>query len=430
MPYEIIIDDYFPCNASTRQLLFSQPNGPELWGILLEKAWAKLFGNYLVSETMSVSESMQQILGCPSEYYQIAQKDPQEFKKILQLYDDKKYVVNATSFPEGNKEMGIVGMHAYSIISAYSFDDLFLLKLRNPWGNFEWKNGLYSDDSKNWTEDLIKKVDFKNEDDGIFFMTYEEFAQQFRFVSVAFYYDDYQLITMPVTTHKENKPFCWELTIEKEQEVGLRVHQLYERYFNEADHEYESTEVFLFDEDYKFLEVGTVSGCAFGSHAVPFAEKAMIKLKPGKYYLTTKVKFRDTSKPNTYTLSAYAQKDAQLKEITTPNFYSELLQKAIIATYRNSEEAWELLWNCYSYQKFVGRSLLAIYLINKNEKPLKINFTFDEMQNIYIPDEWKETDTFFSVTLKPQEERGIYMRAHDYVGARNYSWKSIILNYI
>ena len=30
-------------------------------------------------------------------------------------------------------------MHAYSIISVYSLENLFLVKLRNPWGNF----GLY-----------------------------------------------------------------------------------------------------------------------------------------------------------------------------------------------------------------------------------------------------------------------------------------------
>ena len=104
----------------------------------------------------------------------------------------------------------------------------------------------------------------------------------------------------------------------------------------------------LFDENYAIVDVGSESGnniifiksvlgCSFGSHAISIAETAFISLSPGKYYLSTKVKFRDTTKPNTYTLSTYAKNDITLSEITTPNFYQTLFAKGIVQTYKNKD---------------------------------------------------------------------------------------------
>ena len=43
----VLVDDYFPCYGSWgKNFAFSSTNGNELWVILLEKAWAKLNGNY------------------------------------------------------------------------------------------------------------------------------------------------------------------------------------------------------------------------------------------------------------------------------------------------------------------------------------------------------------------------------------------------
>ncbi len=59
----ILLDDYFPCSKKTRTPIFAKPNGPELWVMLLEKAWAKINGGYInitggyASEVLSVFTS-------------------------------------------------------------------------------------------------------------------------------------------------------------------------------------------------------------------------------------------------------------------------------------------------------------------------------------------------------------------------------------
>lgn len=91
--------------------------------------------------------------------------------------------------------MGIESFHAYSITDAF---EIFLdngveeklVKLRNPWGSFEWK-GDWSDNSPLWTPALKECLDVKNRDDGIFFMSYSDFCKCFSIVEICHIYDEF-----------------------------------------------------------------------------------------------------------------------------------------------------------------------------------------------------------------------------------------------
>lgn len=45
---------------------------------------------------------------------------------------------------------GMVANHYYSVTRVARYGDLLLVRLRNPWGEFEWK-GDWSDGSSTWT---------------------------------------------------------------------------------------------------------------------------------------------------------------------------------------------------------------------------------------------------------------------------------------
>ena len=55
-----------------------------------------------------------------------------------------------------------------------------LVKLRNPWGKFEW-TGEWSDKSPEWKEHgkIAKKLRFQESDDGIFWMRFDDFFKEF-----------------------------------------------------------------------------------------------------------------------------------------------------------------------------------------------------------------------------------------------------------
>jgi len=62
---EILIDDRFPTTKGNN-LAFAKPVGNELWVILLEKAWCKLFSSYTIAEGGLPHVSMEYLTGAPS----------------------------------------------------------------------------------------------------------------------------------------------------------------------------------------------------------------------------------------------------------------------------------------------------------------------------------------------------------------------------
>ncbi len=74
-------------------------------------------------------------------------------------------------------ESGLVSSHAYTLLSAHEVEDAHgvtrrLVRLRNPWGEKEWK-GDWCDSSDKWTPELKQKLGWQNKDDGMFFMEFD-----------------------------------------------------------------------------------------------------------------------------------------------------------------------------------------------------------------------------------------------------------------
>ena len=70
-----------------------------------------------------------------------------------------------------------------------AFAQVRLLKIRNPWGSFEWK-GAWSDNAPEWGANplvraqLRPKVGASGADDGIFWMPWEDFVEHFNNIDV------------------------------------------------------------------------------------------------------------------------------------------------------------------------------------------------------------------------------------------------------
>lgn len=80
----------------------------------------------------------------------------------------------------GHGGEGIVDHHAYAIGGMYTVGDIQLVKMQNPWGFGEW-HGDWSDKSPLWAEhpEVAEAVSFKAEDDGCFFISYQDFITRF-----------------------------------------------------------------------------------------------------------------------------------------------------------------------------------------------------------------------------------------------------------
>ena len=61
----IVVDDCFPCDA--QRPAFTRGNDNEIWVMILEKAWAKLFGSYERIEAGLTREALKSLTAAPTE---------------------------------------------------------------------------------------------------------------------------------------------------------------------------------------------------------------------------------------------------------------------------------------------------------------------------------------------------------------------------
>ena len=116
-PISIIIDDFFPAKYDDQFPAFSKGHGPELWVLLLEKAWAKLHGSYRKIEAGSPSSTLRDLTGAPSYHYNL--KDTPNIWDIFYENDAKNYVFALATDCKNNgksKMQGLFPSHAYALI--------------------------------------------------------------------------------------------------------------------------------------------------------------------------------------------------------------------------------------------------------------------------------------------------------------------------
>ena len=160
------MDDYVPCLPDRNGQptpCFTRGVGNELWVIMVEKAWAKVHGSYERTAWGFPNLAMRDLTGAPAFSMNTNGKG---MDMTIVDWDSKDYIMCASAqfddaAPEEKQDTGIANQHAYGVISALrltsrqssKYAGTVIIKLRNPWGKFEWK-GPWSDKSDCWTPAL------------------------------------------------------------------------------------------------------------------------------------------------------------------------------------------------------------------------------------------------------------------------------------
>ena len=177
----VFLDDYFPYDPRKKKFAFATPHNNELWAMLLEKAWAKLNGGYSNIIGGIVSEPISSLTGFPTEYLSHKSLEEDEIYEKIEEGDKEGTIMSSASKGDDDvEERGLVRAHAYTLIGAKKWDErnIFLLKLRNPWGEGEW-NGKWSDNSDCWTEEYKKYFNYVKRNDGIFWIDISDYVDNF-----------------------------------------------------------------------------------------------------------------------------------------------------------------------------------------------------------------------------------------------------------
>ncbi|CAK60734.1 unnamed protein product (macronuclear) [Paramecium tetraurelia] len=232
----ITLDDYVPVYDD--QPAFSGSDSQEMWVILLEKAWAKLFGSYANIVSGDPREVIASITGGPT--WCISSDESTFIERLKQIMNSyQNYIVCAGTYsdkPE-SEMMGLVRNHAYSVlnfrtIKLPSKEEVQLIQLKNPYGNDQEWNGDWSDKSPLWTEELKDNVLQNQEADGIFFMCIEDFRKHFENAYIGFCNPYFEFGQITIQCQRRKSAYIL-VNIKKDGEYYFSAYQKSQRMFKQ-----------------------------------------------------------------------------------------------------------------------------------------------------------------------------------------------------
>jgi calpain-15 len=231
----VIVDDWFPVDDAGDEAAFCSSESGEIWGMLLEKAWAKLHGSFQRIESGECYHALQHMTGMPAKTYNHSKEDKGKFFQLLKKLDDNHCTMMASSITgqDSDKVNGIAKGHAYTIISAHEVTDAYgrqvhLLKMRNPWGSGEWTGAWSDKDTTNWTPALKQQLCLTNADDGIFFISYDDYMNYYVQTTVAFTVAEHLFYNDSTYTNEETAFYQFELA-EDQSLLSVTVNQMGDR---------------------------------------------------------------------------------------------------------------------------------------------------------------------------------------------------------
>eukprot|EP00800_Vazella_pourtalesii_P002531 TRINITY_DN12420_c0_g2_i1.p1 TRINITY_DN12420_c0_g2~~TRINITY_DN12420_c0_g2_i1.p1 ORF type:complete len:675 (+),score=89.23 TRINITY_DN12420_c0_g2_i1:56-2080(+) len=202
---EVVVDDRLPVVDGKLIYIHSREQN-EFWSALVEKAYAKLNGCYEALRTGSPGEALVDFTGGINETIKLESNiSPKQldaiFQKLLDVQKNHALIVASIHDPDGEQKtlpQGLVTGHTYSLtnihdmrlsrglFSIFNRERMAMIRLRNPWGEIEWK-GPWSDGSEEWTkipEAEKKDIGLVFSDDGEFWMDMTDFIQFFSSIDI------------------------------------------------------------------------------------------------------------------------------------------------------------------------------------------------------------------------------------------------------
>ncbi|VDN51412.1 unnamed protein product [Dracunculus medinensis] len=186
---DVVIDDRLPTSDGKLLYMHSRELN-EFWSPLLEKAYAKLHGNYEALKGGTTSEALEDMTGGLTEFVDLKQPPKNLLQMMFRGFEmSSLFGCSIEASPlefEARTREGLVKGHAYSITGMRMVETqqgtIPLLRIRNPWGNAQEWNGDWSDNSALWdyvSSEQKRDMNLVLAHDGEFWMSFQDFMKHF-----------------------------------------------------------------------------------------------------------------------------------------------------------------------------------------------------------------------------------------------------------
>ena len=216
VPITVLVDDLVPHYGSTYNTVFAKVQkvgAKATWMVIIEKAYAKLMGNYAQLIGGFTDRGVNALTGFPSYNIQIESETDESLWAKLTAHDSDSDIMTASSNynsagHSSKDDNGIAFSHAYTLLGAYEVDlqtpvtnadgttssTQKLIKMRNPWSR-EGYVSSWSDDDAKWSNVSASEQTRIGKSsslyDGVFFMDIAKFRESFKYSSINYDLSDY-----------------------------------------------------------------------------------------------------------------------------------------------------------------------------------------------------------------------------------------------
>jgi Calpain family cysteine protease len=128
----------------------------ETWVPLIEKAYAKFYGNYSYLSFGLTMHAMEDLTGGVCRRMRltdIVDKDRLWHEISRGIDHNTLYGCGSIQSPTHKTIHNLGSRHAYGILRTGEYKGKRFLVVRNPWGNDKEWNGRWSDNAKEWTDE-------------------------------------------------------------------------------------------------------------------------------------------------------------------------------------------------------------------------------------------------------------------------------------
>ena len=423
-PTNIVLDDYVPFIVEPgyeNQIAFAgiNPSTRNIWPLLLEKVWAKCNLSYEDIAAGNSAEAFEFLCPAPFDtFYHNA--DTKTLFDVIDKAKKKGYIIVSditetedTELDELSK-MGLITNHAYSVIDTAMLTDrstghvVRLLKIRNPWGTNEWL-GDWSDGSKKWTSEFKATVGLEEKEDGVFWMSYEDFIMFYTSTHICHIHDAYEFITKKFLVQTEEPFNIVTVNIPKDASgyfiVNMKNTRVYQNLkgLDEFENPYCCITVFRKDKDKdEYVYIGSDSG-----HQNRLYVECEHMLKGTYYIVVTFPKQKEEFEVSqqlqykafekmTYRVGVYSPFDTlNINDITEKdkaslgNFLERLIKSQANELDGNDKytfvnEGEKTSWRAVKFDDTSKSSYGFIYYHNNSDAFIRERLTINELYNVNI----------------------------------------------
>jgi hypothetical protein len=403
----VLLDDMIPVKKGTKEPIGAKTNNEVVWGLFLEKAWAKINGGYAnicIGNPKDVFETLTPFACLPIE---IATENPKTFWKNIRDSDAFDCIMTCSTDGRDNlKSKGLLNNHTYCLRSAYEkpiFEDkVKLLKLNNPFGKGEW-NGEWSDNSDKWNDETKELFQFgEKKDDGEFYISYEDFIQYFSDVAICVPYKPFLSRSFKIQKEETSQINVMKIKLPKPAIMTIDVSVKKYNFHRKITPEQEviSNVILAYVDGKEFVYIDSAHNEILSTEAK----------KKGEYVILHHVDYKNANvPPRKYTLSIGSSVDFEYC-ICEPDTELNLLKSIIITkvpTLPKYQERFNYSVALCTGNRFMNTAYAFFFIQNRVRKDAHIKITELNVSNAislegdYPPNlKLEKYDTYVNVFIK------------------------------